>query len=202
MRPFITLLYGIFHGIDTYDHRKTRATTGFLRLIYNRVGVAITSTPQDERWMAYALVLARKAQTQGEVPVGAVVVKAGQIIGQGWNRSIAGHDPSAHAEMLALRDAGQSIGNYRLNDTSLYVTLEPCVMCTGALMHARVARVIYGAADPKAGAAGSQFDLLTDERFNHRISVTAGVYADQCAEILKQFFKSKRIRTGNAENHN
>lgn len=151
--------------------------------------------------MAYALALARKAEMQGEVPVGAVIVKAGQVIGQGWNRPIAGHDPGAHAEMLALRDAGQSLGNYRLNDTSLYVTLEPCVMCTGALMHARVARVIYGATDPKAGAAGSQFDLLTDERFNHRISVTAGVHADRCAEILKQFFKSKRTRTGNGANH-
>lgn len=151
--------------------------------------------------MAYALELARKAEAEGEVPVGAVIVKAGEVIGQGWNRPIAGHDPSAHAEMLAIRDAGQSLGNYRLNDTSLYVTLEPCVMCSGALMHARVARVIYGAADPKAGAAGSQFDLLNDERFNHRISVTAGVRADQCAEILKQFFKAKRTRTGSGANH-
>lgn len=142
--------------------------------------------------MRSAIELAQKAGDGDEVPVGAIIVRDEQIIGRGCNQPIKTHDPSAHAEMVAMRDAGQNISNYRLIDTTLYVTLEPCVMCTGALMHARVNRVVFGANDPKAGAAGGKFDLLDDPRFNHKINITGGVLAEECAKMLKQFFKSKR----------
>ena len=147
---------------------------------------------QDNQWMLHALTLAAKAGAQGEVPVGAVLVRDGEVLGEGWNQPITLNDPSAHAEMLALRAAGQAVGNYRLPNTTLYVTLEPCPMCVGAMIHARVERVVFGAFDPKTGAAGSAFDLLTDERHNHRITVQGGVLAESCAATLRDFFRARR----------
>lgn len=147
----------------------------------------------DEYWMREALTLARSAQDAGEVPVGAVLVRNGEPVGSGWNRPIGTCDPTAHAEVVTLRDAGARLGNYRMPGTVLYVTLEPCVMCAGALVHARVSRVVYAAADPKGGAAGSVFDLLpSDTRFNHRVEVTAGVMAAESGELLRAFFRDRR----------
>lgn len=147
----------------------------------------------DDRFMRRALELARHAQDEhAEVPVGAVLVANGEIVGEGWNRSVSGNDPSAHAEVLALRDAGQKLGNYRFPGATLYVTLEPCTMCSGALVHARVARVVYGADDPKTGAAGSVFDTLISEKHNHRISVAGGLRAEEAAELLRTFFRLRR----------
>ena len=145
--------------------------------------------------MVRALELACNAEQAGEVPVGAVVVFKDRIIGEGWNRPILANDPSAHAEVVALRDAANRIGNYRLTNATLYVTLEPCPMCAGAIVHARIIRVVYGAADPRSGAAGSVFDLLpSDERFNHRTAVDGGVLAEDSSELLQRFFRSKRQR--------
>ncbi|MBN8726375.1 MAG: tRNA adenosine(34) deaminase TadA [Xanthomonadales bacterium] len=149
---------------------------------------------EDIRWMRHALELARAAEAQGEVPVGAVIVRDGAVVGEGRNRMIGSHDASAHAEIDALRDAGRRIGNYRLTGATLYVTLEPCVMCAGALIHARLARVVYAAADPKTGAAGSVFDTLLSDRHNHRIEVAAGVLAGEAAAMLSGFFRSRRGR--------
>ena len=147
----------------------------------------------DHAWMRRALELARHAEaSDGEVPVGALVVLDGEIAGQGWNRNITLDDPTAHAEIQALRDAGRRRGNYRLPGATLYVTLEPCAMCAGAIVHARVARVVYGASDPKTGAAGSVFDVLQHARHNHRVEVTCGVLADECGDLLRQFFRSRR----------
>jgi tRNA(adenine34) deaminase len=146
----------------------------------------------DEQWMQHALILAERAQVHGEVPVGAVVIRDNEIIGEGWNQPIGTFDPTAHAEIVALRDAARRLGNYRLPDTTLYVTLEPCAMCSGAILHARVARVVYGATDPRAGAAGSVFDILTTERLNHRVAVTGGVAASQATACLHRFFKARR----------
>jgi tRNA(adenine34) deaminase len=148
----------------------------------------------DEDFMHAALELAQQAAISGEVPVGAVVVKHGEIIGRGSNAPISRHDPSAHAEMLALRDAALRIGNYRLVDCELYVTLEPCLMCAGAIFHARIARVIYGAPDPKTGAAGSVLNLFEEQRLNHHASVHGGVLAAECGEVLSQFFASRRAQ--------
>jgi tRNA(adenine34) deaminase len=164
------------------------------------VGVEVPGTDQadqqaqdDLRWMRHALDLAERAAAVGEVPVGAVLVRDGEVIGEGWNCPIGTHDPSAHAEIRALRDAGQRAANYRLPDTTLYVTLEPCPMCAAALVHARVQRVVYGAVDPKGGACGSVFDLLpSDARFNHRTLVCGGVLADDCGEQLRAFFRARR----------
>lgn len=146
----------------------------------------------DARWMRQALDLAERAAAAGEVPVGAVLVRGDEAVGEGWNQPVSGHDPTAHAEILALRDAGRRLGNYRLLDTTLYVTLEPCVMCAGAMIHARVARVVYGATDPKTGAAGSVFDTLVHERHNHRITVQGGVLAEEAAGQLRDFFRARR----------
>lgn len=147
----------------------------------------------DAAFMRRALELAHSAQAvDDEVPVGAVLVREGQVIGEGRNRMISRNDPSAHAEIEALRDAGRRVGNYRLTGSTLYVTLEPCVMCAGALVHARVARVVYAATDPKTGAAGSVFDTLVSERHNHRIPVTAGVLAEEAGALLRDFFRSRR----------
>jgi tRNA(adenine34) deaminase len=146
----------------------------------------------DEHWMRKALQLAGHAESLGEVPVGAVLVKDDQLVAEGWNQPISSNDPSAHAEMVVLRRAGQQLENYRLVGTVLYVTLEPCVMCAGALIHARVKRVVYGANDPKAGADKSVFNILQDDRFNHRIEVTGGVLAEECGQMLSQFFQAKR----------
>jgi tRNA(adenine34) deaminase len=150
------------------------------------------SQVDDEFWMRKALQLAQHAESLGEVPVGAVLVKDNQLVAEGWNQPITSHDPTAHAEIVAMRQAGRQLQNYRIVDTVLYVTLEPCVMCAGALIHARVKRVVYGASDPKAGADESVFNLLQDDRFNHRIEVTGGVLAVECGQMLSQFFQAKR----------
>jgi len=145
--------------------------------------------------MAQALALAGRAEAAGEVPVGALLVLNGEVIGEGWNQPIATHDPSAHAEIVALRDAGRRLGNYRLPGSTLYVTLEPCPMCAGAIIHAWVERVVYCASDPRAGAAGSVFDLLpSDQRFNHRVGVTGGVLDEVCGQRLCEFFRRRRKR--------
>lgn len=147
----------------------------------------------DLLWMRQALRLADQAGAAGEVPVGALLVRNGELVGRGWNQPIARHDPSAHAEIQALRDAGRRLENYRLPGATLYCTLEPCLMCAGALVHARVARVIYGAADPKGGACGSVFDLLpSDGRFNHHTDCRGGVLAEDCARLLREFFHTRR----------
>lgn len=146
----------------------------------------------DEFWMRRAMELARRAQDEGEVPVGAVLVREAACLGEGWNRPIAAHDPTAHAEIGALRAAAVRVQNYRLPGTTLYVTLEPCVMCAGALIQARVARVVYGATDPKGGAAGSVFDVLSTDKLNHRILGEGGVLASECGALLRRFFAARR----------
>jgi len=146
----------------------------------------------DLNWMHHALRLAERAEAEGEVPVGAVLVKDDQVIGEGWNRPIAGHDPTAHAEIMALRAGAQALSNYRIVDAILYVTLEPCVMCAGALIHARVARVVYGAADPKTGAAGGVINLFDAPYVNHRVAYQGGVLAEECGALLSAFFKARR----------
>jgi tRNA(adenine34) deaminase len=153
----------------------------------------MTAHNDDLKWMQHALDLAKRAESEDEVPVGAVLVRDGEVIGEGWNRPISSSDPSAHAEIQALRDGGGRVGNYRLPDTTLYVTLEPCPMCAGALVHARVARVVFGAYDPKGGAAGSVFNLLPpDGRFNHSMECSGGVLQDECGELLREFFVRRR----------
>ncbi len=146
----------------------------------------------DEHWMYEALKQAHYAVSQQEVPVGAVVVYKNEVIGKGWNQPILNNDSSAHAEIVALRDAANSVRNYRLKNTTLYVTLEPCVMCVGAMLHARIERLVFGAFDPKTGAAGTVFNLLSDDKHNHSIECAGGVLEDECAEILQAFFKSRR----------
>ncbi|MBN2254979.1 MAG: tRNA adenosine(34) deaminase TadA [Deltaproteobacteria bacterium] len=148
---------------------------------------------QDMRFMNIAMEEAREALREGEVPVGAVVVRGGEIIARAHNRSISAGDPSAHAEMLAIRKAAEHMGNYRLAGTTLYVTLEPCVMCAGALLHARVERLVFGASDPKGGAVVSLYTILSDKRLNHSVQVTGGVLGDACGEILSRFFRQKRL---------
>jgi len=143
-------------------------------------------------WMRHALELARRAAAEGEVPVGAVVVKDCEVVGEGWNRVIGLNDPSAHAEILAMRSAGERLGNYRLPGCSLYVTLEPCMMCAGAMIHARLDRVVYGADDPKTGAAGGKFDLLDNPDHNHAPAVEGGCLASECSVLLKDFFRQRR----------
>lgn len=151
-----------------------------------------SSPMTDEDFMLSALALAREAAEAGEVPVGAVIAKDGVIVGRGMNRPIAGHDPSAHAEIAAMRDAGQQLQNYRLVGCTLYVTLEPCAMCVGAMLHARVARVVFGAPDPKTGACGSVINLFGEERLNHHATVEGGLMAEESAALLKAFFASRR----------
>ena len=153
---------------------------------------AATDAATDEHWMRCALELAKQAEDESEVPVGALVVLNGEIIGEGWNQPIGLSDPSAHAEMLALRDAARRQNNYRLPGAVLYVTLEPCVMCVGAIIHARITRVVYGTTDPKTGAAGSVFPLLGSDQFNHRVDVQGGVLAEDCGNLLRNFFQSRR----------
>ncbi|MDB5977494.1 MAG: tadA [Nevskia sp.] len=142
--------------------------------------------------MRRALDLARQAAGQGEVPVGALLVLDGEPIGEGWNKPISQHDPSAHAEMLAMRDAAQRLGNYRLTGTTLYVTLEPCVMCAGAIVHARVSRLVFGARDPKAGAVDSVYDVIARPRLNHVVAWSGGVLEEECGAVLREFFRSRR----------
>jgi tRNA(adenine34) deaminase len=151
-----------------------------------------TMSSTDELYMHRALQLARCAEAEGEVPVGAVLVAEGRVVAETWNRPISSNDPTAHAELLALRVAGKALGNYRLVGATLYVTLEPCAMCAGAMVHARIARLVYGAPDPKAGAAGSVFDLLRSEALNHRVEVEGGVLGEACGELLRRFFQARR----------
>lgn len=148
----------------------------------------------DEHWMRHALALADRAEREDdEIPVGAVLVDAaGAVVGEGWNRNIAEHDPSAHAEIVALRRSGQALGNHRLTGCTLYVTLEPCAMCAMAMVHARIARLVFAARDPKTGAAGSVFDLLADPRHNHRVDVQGGLLADEAGRRLSNYFRRKR----------
>jgi tRNA(adenine34) deaminase len=149
-------------------------------------------TADDAEFMRRALTLAHHARDAGEVPIGAVVVNNGEIVGEGWNQPIRSHDPSAHAEMVALRAAAVQLRNYRLPGTTLYVTLEPCAMCAGAIVHARVARVVFGALDPKAGAGGSVYNLLASEKLNHRAEIAPGVLGEECGELLRAFFRERR----------
>jgi tRNA(Arg) A34 adenosine deaminase TadA len=150
-------------------------------------------SPEDERHMRRALQLAAHARdAENEVPVGAVLVQGGEIIGLGWNRNITLHDPTAHAEIQAMRAAGEKLANHRLSGATLYVTLEPCSMCAMAMIHARIDRVVYAAADPKTGAAGSVFDTLISERHNHRIEVAGGLLAEESATLLRDFFRARR----------
>jgi len=146
----------------------------------------------DEAFMRRALELARRGQAEGEVPVGAVVVLDDRVIGEGWNRPIAARDPSAHAEIEALRAAARAVGNYRLAGAQLYVTLEPCAMCVGAMFHARIARVVFGARDPKTGSAGSVIDLFSETRLNHHATVVEGVLAEESGALLSAFFAARR----------
>jgi tRNA(adenine34) deaminase len=150
---------------------------------------------EDAAWMELALEQAQLAALAGEVPVGALVIRQGEIIGQGHNRNLLDNDPTAHAEIVALRQAAARVGNHRLIGCTMVATIEPCSMCAGALIHARIARLVYGAADPKAGAAGSTVQVINHPRLNHRMEVTAGVLADKCSEILQQFFRQKRQQT-------
>jgi tRNA(adenine34) deaminase len=147
----------------------------------------------DAEFMTAAIALAGQASEAGEVPVGAVVVKGGQVIGAGFNAPIGRHDPSAHAEIQAMRAAASALGNYRLAGCTLFVTLEPCAMCAGAIMHARIERLVFGAADPKTGACGSVVDLFAEARLNHHTVVEAGVMGQQCGELLTNFFRERRV---------
>lgn len=142
--------------------------------------------------MQHALRLARRAADLGEVPVGAVLVRDDEVVAEGWNRPIASHDPSAHAEMVALRQAAAALRNYRLGGLTLYVTLEPCVMCAGAIIHARIGRLVFGATDPKAGAVNSVYDVIANPRLNHALEWTGGVLADECGALLQEFFRARR----------
>jgi tRNA(adenine34) deaminase len=151
------------------------------------------SVVTDEGFMREALSLARLAAASGEVPVGAVVVRDEAVVGRGYNRPISGRDPTAHAEVIALREAAERLDNYRLTDCSLYVTLEPCPMCAGAIMHARIGRLVYGTADPKSGACGSVVNLFAEKRLNHHATVTGGVLAEEAARLLQEFFAARRM---------
>jgi tRNA(adenine34) deaminase len=152
----------------------------------------IQSPMPDELWMEEALRCAQRGLELGEVPVGAVVVRDGEIVGRGWNRNIADSDPTAHAEIIALREAGATVGNHRLGDCELFATIEPCPMCAGALVHARVRRLIYGSDDPKAGAVRSVMQVLNHPQLNHKIEVRGGVLSGRSAELLQTFFKNRR----------
>lgn len=147
---------------------------------------------QDEKWMQYALSLADKAQQLGEIPVGAVVVLNDQVIGEGYNRSICDHNATGHAEIMAITQAGQTVENYRLINATLYVTLEPCPMCAGAIVHSRVKRLVFGASDAKTGAAGSVFNIAAHPQLNHQTEITSGVLADECSQQISAFFKMRR----------
>jgi len=147
--------------------------------------------------MRRAIQLAQKAADEDEVPVGAIIVKENQLIAEGWNQPIQSHDPSAHAEIMAIRNAGQVLNNYRLIDTTLYVTLEPCSMCVGAMIHARVGHLVFGVADLKTGATGSAIDLIHSPVHNHKVDVTSGVLEEECKLLLQNFFKQKRNRSKN-----
>lgn len=152
----------------------------------------MTQAELDQQYMRMAIEQAQLAAQSGEVPVGAVLVKNGQVISKAFNKPIANHDPSAHAEMLALREAALAEENYRIPDSTLYVTLEPCAMCAGAMLHARIGRVVYGAPDPKTGAAGSVLDIFASKQINHQTSVEGGIMSEECGQLLRDFFKGRR----------
>ena len=152
----------------------------------------MTQTELDQQYMRMAIEQAQLAAQSGEVPVGAVLVRGGQVISRAFNKPIANHDPSAHAEMLALREAALAEENYRIPDSTIYVTLEPCAMCSGAMLHARIDRVVYGAPDPKTGAAGSVLDIFSSKQINHQTSVEGGIMSEECGQLLRDFFKGRR----------
>ena len=152
----------------------------------------MTQTELDLQYMRMAIEQAQLAAQSGEVPVGAVLVRGGQVISRAFNKPIANHDPSAHAEMLALREAALAEENYRIPDSTIYVTLEPCAMCSGAMLHARIDRVVYGAPDPKTGAAGSVLDIFSSKQINHQTSVEGGIMSEECGQLLRDFFKGRR----------
>ena len=152
----------------------------------------MTQAELDQQYMRMAIEQAQLAAQSGEVPVGAVLVKDGQVISKAFNKPIANHDPSAHAEMLALREAAVAEENYRIPGSTLYVTLEPCAMCSGAILHARIDRVVYGAPDPKTGAAGSVLDIFASKQINHQTSVEGGIMSEECGQLLRDFFKGRR----------
>ena len=152
----------------------------------------MTQAELDQQYMRMAIEQAQLAAQSGEVPVGAVLVRDGEVISRAFNKPIANHDPSAHAEMLALREAALAEKNYRIPGTTLYVTLEPCAMCSGAMLHARVARVVYGAPDPKTGAAGSVLDLFSSKQINHQTSIEGGIMGEECGQLLRDFFRGRR----------
>lgn len=146
----------------------------------------------DRNWMAHALEFADRSRMKGEVPVGALIVKDGVLIAEGWNQPIDKQDATAHAEIMAIRAAGRNLANYRIPGTTLYVTLEPCTMCAGAIIHARIARVVFGATDPRTGSAGSVIDIFSKDYHNHKVEVTGGILQDECGVVLKNFFKERR----------
>ena len=152
----------------------------------------MTQAELDQQYMRMAIEQAQLAAQSGEVPVGAILVKDGQVISKAFNKPIANHDPSAHAEMLALREAALAQENYRIPDSTLYVTLEPCAMCSGAMLHARIGRVVYGAPDPKTGAAGSVLDIFASKQINHQTSIEGGIMSEECGQLLRDFFKGRR----------
>lgn len=157
-----------------------------------RAGKIVESLTDDGFFMGFALAEAAEARSRNEVPVGAVVVVDGRLVGRGHNRPISGYDPTAHAEIIALREAARAVGNYRLTGATLYVTIEPCAMCAGALVHARIKRLVYGAADAKAGAVNSVFQICTNSSLNHQVEVTAGVREDECRAVVQDFFRERR----------
>jgi len=168
------------------------ATENWQLIPGNRPQATDKLVPTDEFWMEEALRCAQRALEMGEVPVGAIVVCENQIVGRGWNRNLSDNDPTAHAEMVALREAGRNVGNHRLGDCALFATIEPCAMCAGALVHARIRRLVYGADDPKAGAVHSVLEVLNHPRLNHQMEVQGGVLAGRSAEILQEFFRKRR----------
>jgi len=155
-------------------------------------GISDLDNEIHHKWMSYALMLAERSLEEGEVPVGAVLVKDDTLIAEGWNRPIETHDPTAHAEIMALRAAGQILGNYRLPDTTMYVTLEPCTMCAGAMIHARIANLVFGASEHRTGVAGSAIDVFEQDFHYHRVSVSSGFMQTECSQLLKDFFKARR----------
>ena len=149
---------------------------------------------QEQKWMQVAINLANHASSIDEIPVGAIIVYENKIIGEGWNQPISSNDPTAHAEIMALRDAGKNIGNYRLPDATMYVTLEPCAMCAGAIVHARLAKLVYAVDDPKTGACGSVLNLLQIDEFNHKVEIENGIMKEECRSLIQSFFKEKRVK--------
>ena len=182
----------VAHARDREDNSRRRATAADAERHSGERARWMDMALTDMDCMARAIELAREAEAAGEVPVGALIVRDGVVIAEGWNRPIGTCDPSAHAEMVALRAAGAALGTYRLTGTTLYVTLEPCAMCASAMVHARVARLVYGAADPRAGAAGSVFDIVRHPALNHRLEVDGGVRVEECGALLRSFFAARR----------